>query len=433
MTWQMIEPSDLVPIIRHEPFRRVMLRLITTILLSQTHMSDPAVQSASPVSPSAFPSHPPLHFRGELIKATHSYLEGLHDEWQQLARQHPHREPFLLPYWFEAFAKTIAREEALPLVTVRADERLCGVLPLRRTGRFLGKVPARVLSSLSNVHSCRYDFMCDPNHVEGVARAAWQVLKNEPGWNVIEALAIPEGGAFEAILRCAAHDGYMTSRWPTLLSPFLSLPSDPSDPFGNSPSQYKKDRKRIEKRFERLREFGEPTFEVHSGFDEDKFNEFLTLEASGWKGHAGGAISCNRELVDFYRELLHGAANQNHLRLCELRVGDKPVAMELAFVVDGRCYSPKIAYDENFADASPGQQLARLAITDLVKRGIKRYDLLGPRARHKALWAGDVRPHANCYIFRPSLAGRVYYYIIDKVGPRVKKAKHARSGDPQSL
>ena len=393
-------------------------------------MSDLAVETEPPVPPQNTKNP---NFHGQLFNATRRDLEELHEEWRQLAQQQTHQEPFLHPYWYQTFAKTIAKDESIPLVVVRGDTNLAGVLPLRRTGRFLRKVPARVLSSLSNAHSCRFDFLCDHQYPDQIASAAWQALKNDPGWSVIEVHSIPEGGAFEGIMRHAARDGYMTSRWRTLLSPFLELPTDPADPFGNSPSQYRKDRKRVEKRFERLREFGEPSFKVYSEFEEALFFEFLALEASGWKGDAGGAIRCNQELVDFYRELLIAAAKEGHLRICALRVNDKAVAMELAFVVDGRCYSPKIAYDESFSAASPGQQLSRLAIADLVSRGISRYDLLGPRARYKALWAGDIRPHANCYIFRPSLAGKIYYYIVDKIGPRVKRAKYARCGDPQSL
>jgi CelD/BcsL family acetyltransferase involved in cellulose biosynthesis len=259
------------------------------------------------------------------------------------------------------------------------------------------------------------------------------VLKEDSQWTVIEVNAIPEGGSFESIMRCAERDGYLVSRWPTLLSPYLKLPTSPSDPFSNCPQHYKKDRRRLEKRFERIQAFGEPVFEVHTRFSEALFNEFLEMESSGWKGHAGGAIKCSPVLVDFYRELMSSAAREGHFRMSSLRVGAKTIAMELGFVVDGHCVSPKTAYDEAFSSGSPGQQLARLVIDDLVRQGISKYDLLGPRSRHKAIWAGDIRPHANCYIFRPSLTGKTYHYIIDKVGPRVKRAKYARYGDPQQL
>ena len=107
--------------------------------------------------------------------------------------------------------------------------------------------------------------------------------------------------------------------------------------------------------------------------------------------------------------------------------------MELAFVTENKCYSPKIAYDETLSKFGPGQILAKRAIQDLADAGIEKYDLLGPRARHKTMWAGDVRPHAHCFIFRPTLAGTSYYLLATRIGPTLRRAKYRRYGDPQSL
>jgi CelD/BcsL family acetyltransferase involved in cellulose biosynthesis len=182
-----------------------------------------------------------------------------------------------------------------------------------------------------------------------------------------------------------------------------------------------------------LQEEGEVSFEVVHDFDEKFFEEFLRLEGAGWKGKVGGAISCDPTIIDFYREALGSAATRGHLRMCALTLGGRRVAMELALVSDNKCYSPKIAYDETLSRFGPGQLMVRRIIQDLADRGIEKYDLLGPRARHKALWAGEVRPHANCFIFRPTLAGTAYYLLAARLGPMLKKAKHKRYGDPQSL
>jgi CelD/BcsL family acetyltransferase involved in cellulose biosynthesis len=119
--------------------------------------------------------------------------------------------------------------------------------------------------------------------------------------------------------------------------------------------------------------------------------------------------------------------------MCALTLNGRRIAMELALVTENRCYSPKVAYDERLSKFGPGQLLVRHIIQDLADRGIERYDLLGPRARHKALWAGEVRPHANCFIFRPNLAGTAYYLLAARLAPILKRAKYKRYGDPQSL
>ena len=374
-----------------------------------------------------------IKYTAKIIQAGPAELEALTPEWKALVEDRALSEPFFQPYWFRSFAQTINDGRPFPLIVVRDGSTLKGVLPLVRKRRFFGKLPALTLASLSNVHSCRYDFVCPESDRDEIARAAWKSLKENRHWNVIEATAVPEGGAFASIMEHAEKDGYHTTRWATLLSPYIELPIGSADAYQNCPARYKKDRKRLQRRFDRLKELGEPSFAVFTTFDETVYQEFLRLEGSGWKGQAGGAISCDPKLVKIYRDMLSGASDAGHLRVCTLSVNGQCIAMEMAFLIGDRCYSPKIAYNEEFSSCSPGQLLTRWAIDDLVKKDTSLYDLLGARARNKALWTGAVRPHANCYIFRPSIVGKFYHFVTANVAPRIKKAKYARYGDPQSI
>ena len=374
-----------------------------------------------------------IKYTAKIIQAGPAELEALTPEWKALVEDRALSEPFFQPYWFRSFAQTINDGRPFPLIVVRDGSTLKGILPLVRQRRFFGKLPALTLASLSNAHSCRYDFVCPESDRDEIARAAWTSLKTNRHWNVIEATAVPQGGAFESIMDHAERDGYHITRWPTLLSPYIELPIGSADAYQNCPARYKKDRKRLQRRFDRLKELGEPSFAVFTTFDETVYQEFLRLEGSGWKGKAGGAISCDPKLVKIYRDMLSGASDAGHLRVCTLSVNGQCIAMEMAFLIGDRCYSPKIAYNEEFSSCSPGQLLTRWAIDDLVKMDTSLYDLLGARARNKALWTGAVRPHANCYIFRPSIVGKFYHFVTANVAPRIKKAKYARYGDPQSI
>lgn len=374
-----------------------------------------------------------LPYTSTIMELSPSDLEGLQDEWRALVTTGEYSEPFYQPYWFRAFFQTFHGGKPAPFVIVRQGRALKGVLPLMRSRRFWGKFPARSLKGLSGIHSCRFDLMCESEHKDTIAESAWRALEDDSSWNVLEAHNVPEGGGFEALMRHADRAGYLVARWPTLLSPYLKLPVGHSDGLQNCPARYKKDRKRIESRLRKLQGEGEVSFEVIKTFDESFFKEFLRMEGAGWKGKAGGAIACNPTIIEFYRHALGCAASEGHLRMCALTLNGRRIAMELALVINNRCYSPKIAYDEGLSKFGPGQQMVRRIIQDLADKGIERYDLLGPRSRHKALWAGEVRPHANCFIFRPTLAGTAYYTLADRIAPMIKRAKYRRYGDPQSL
>lgn len=378
------------------------------------------------------PSAPP-HFTSTTVDLSPSDLDALEDEWRALVRRGEYAEPFFQPYWFRAFAQSFNRGKSAPFIIVRHGKALKGVLPLMRSNRFWGKFPARSLKSLSGIHSCRFDLICESEQKDAIAESAWQALERDRSWNVIEVHNVPEGGGFESIMRHAEREGYLVARWPTLLSPYLNVPVGQKDGLQNCPTRYKKDRKRLENRIRKFQEEGEISFEVVNDFDENFFADFLRLEGSGWKGKAGGAIACDPTVVDFYRHALSRAASNGHLRMCALTLNGRRISMEIALVTDNKCYSPKIAYDEQLSKFGPGQVMVRRIIQDLADKGIEKYDLLGPRARHKALWAGEVRPHANCFIFRPTLVGTAYYALADRIGPMLKRAKHKRYGDPQSL
>jgi CelD/BcsL family acetyltransferase involved in cellulose biosynthesis len=372
-------------------------------------------------------------FTSTIVEVTSSDIDALEDEWSDLVATGEYSEPFFQPYWFRAFSQAFHENKPTPFVIVRQGKYLKGILPLMRSRRFWGKIPARSLRSLSGIHSCRFDFICDPRHRDAIAESAWRTLEEDTSWNVIEAHNVPEGSGFEALMRHADRAGYLVARWPTLLSPYLNVPIGEKDGLQNCPVRYRKDRKRLESRLRQLRQEGEVSFEVLNDCDEELFQEFLALEGAGWKGKAGGAIACDPTIIDFYREALSRAASRGHVRMCALTLNGRRIAMELALVTENRCYSPKVAYDETLSRFGPGQLLVRHIIQDLADKGIERYDLLGPRARHKALWAGEVRPHANCFIFRPNLAGTAYYLLAARLAPILKRAKYKRYGDPQSL
>ena len=372
-------------------------------------------------------------YTATLEEVTLADLAELQDEWCDLVSQGEYSEPFFQPYWFRAFLESFHKGKPAPFVFVRDGDTLKGILPLMRSRRFWGSFPARSLQGLFGIHSCRFDFICETKDKDKIAEAAWGALERDSSWTVLQGQNVPEDGAFESLMRHAARSGYFVVRWPTLFSPYLNIPVGAKDPLQNCPERYKKDRKRLRSRLQKLQEQGEVSYEVLTHFDEDFFRNFLHLEGAGWKGEAGGAIRCNPAVVEFYRRVLQYAAAEDHLRMCAMKLNGRRISMELAFVTANKCYSPKITYDEDLSKYGPGQIMALFGIPDLADRGIKKYDLLGPRARHKAIWAGEIRPHANCFIFRPNVFGTACYLFASRLAPMLKRAKYKRYGDPQSL
>lgn len=369
----------------------------------------------------------------QLVEGPHVLLDSFTEEWDSLVARPSLDEPFLRPYWFIAFARAFNNGDPISLFTAREERELVGVLPMRRSQKFFGRIPGRTFSSLAGIHSCRFDLICEPSKRDAVSNAIWERLKGRDDWDVIEAEFVPLDGAFSHILHHAERDGYLTAIWPTQKSPYLTLPEPGSPPLQNCPPRYADARKRLGRYERRLKDRGEPTFETITTFTESLFEDFLEMEGSGWKGKAGSAIKCSPTTTQFYREASRDASDYGQFRMCVLSVDGRKIAMELALTGGSSCFSPKVAYDETFSNTSPGALLVQRIITDLTRHGFTRYDLLGSQGRHKAMWAGEVREHASMYVIRPNLLGRFHHLLLGSIAPRMRALRHRVYGDPQSL
>jgi len=90
------------------------------------------------------------------------------------------------------------------------------------------------------------------------------------------------------------------------------------------------------------------------------YEEFVALEASGWKGVAGTALLQRSASRDLLRDYLCVAGTA---QVRSLRIGDRLAASQLTVRVGGSLVLLKVAYDEQLAHLSPGNVL----MADLVE------------------------------------------------------------------
>jgi CelD/BcsL family acetyltransferase involved in cellulose biosynthesis len=85
--------------------------------------------------------------------------------------------------------------------------------------------------------------------------------------------------------------------------------------------------------------------------------QFLTLEAKGWKGRGRTALACRPGDARFFREVSRGFADQGRLMFLSLEAGTRVLAQSAALVGGEGLFGFRRAYDEDFARWSPGSQL----------------------------------------------------------------------------
>jgi CelD/BcsL family acetyltransferase involved in cellulose biosynthesis len=121
----------------------------------------------------------------------------------------------------------------------------------------------------------------------------------------------------------------------------------------------RKKRKELRRQRNRLAETGAVTLAIAStpAAVASALDDFLALEALGWKGRAGTAARCHDAIATFMRSAVTALAAQDKARVACLSVGERAIAALVTLRSAQSTWCWKIAYDEAFARFSPGVQL----------------------------------------------------------------------------
>ena len=85
--------------------------------------------------------------------------------------------------------------------------------------------------------------------------------------------------------------------------------------------------------------------------------DFLRLEAAGWKGRKRTALLCNPADATFTREMMTSLAPQGDAWIHALYLDGRPVSMQIVLRAGAAAFTWKTAYDEALHDFSPGMLL----------------------------------------------------------------------------
>ena len=191
--------------------------------------------------------------------------------------------------------------------------------------------------------------------------------------------------------------------------------------------KHAKDLRRLERR---MAAHGSVDYKVMQQ-DEDWqpwYDDFLSVEASGWKGEEGSAIRSSPADIAFFRSVLQHAHACGQLQLLRLTVAGKAVAMKLNLRSRGESYSLKIGYDDAYAQFSPGVLLEcfNIKVFELEPDSMRRMDSCAGENHPmiNRLWS-DRREIATVTLARHGLLLRALVRA-KQIALRLKQALHTR-------
>lgn len=231
---------------------------------------------------------------------------------------------------------------------------LCGFFPLQLRKRYKG-LPLRVLSLWNH----DYGSLCLPLLRAGYEKECLHTffdwLRHNSGVALFSIDELGADGPFHRYWIEVLHERALLSFTDeTYTRAFLQPDCADAETYFHQALSRKR-RKELKRLENRLGELGCLTYEVVAADQIEKgIEEFLQLEASGWKGKAGTAFANQVSHGDFFRQIGCEAARRGRLMLLALRLDGRPLAMKFNLLAGEGAFACKIAFDENFARYSPG-------------------------------------------------------------------------------
>jgi CelD/BcsL family acetyltransferase involved in cellulose biosynthesis len=386
-----------------------MARAGGSLRLQPAGWQDQKMPDHAPTPPSDPPSDQ-VATQQRLRAEVHASVDAVAAEWQRLADA-TGAAPFLRPGWFAAWWAAFGAGRPEILALRRPDGALAALIALHRR---LG----RVLSS-TNWHSPLYGMVvADQEAAAALAATLFERRPFEVSLGFVDAAA-PELDLYRA---AAAAAGYRMLERTMQRSPYV-VTTGTWDDFArqrlsrNRRSQLGRARRRLERE-------GRVELELADGRErlDEVLEEAFRIEASGWKGTNGTAITSRPDTRRFYRDVARWAAGEGWLRIAFLRLDGRAVAMMYLLETDRTLWYLKGGYDPGFEHHSPGMVLLASVIEDAFGRDLDRIELLGGDERYKLAFTGDVHDRLRFQAFASSAPGLLSFGAFSYGRPAARGA-----------
>jgi CelD/BcsL family acetyltransferase involved in cellulose biosynthesis len=287
-------------------------------------------------------------------------LRALEHVWTRILESIARPEFFFQYAWYKTALTTWAEEaENTYFIVAYRDQVPVAVCPLQMIRTRATGVPIRVLSP-PDPHGVSYsDFVCSRDAHPDLLTSLIEELRtsDQLRWDL---LILPKCFDTAAVApnsqRVADTTGVMAYPWDVCF--YFPCDQDMDSLYARMRPRQRRDLRKCGKR---LAQLGKVEFVWTRDPKQlpHLFDQFLSIEASGWKGAkgTGTAIKLNATLVHFYSTLMREFGEAGNCEINLLRVDGRNIAGDFALLANGTWNQLKIGYDEDFAKLSPGYLL----------------------------------------------------------------------------
>jgi Acetyltransferase (GNAT) domain len=235
---------------------------------------------------------------------------------------------------------------------------LCGFFPLEQMRGYKG-LPISYLQLWRN----KYSSLCTPliraEHARDCLNAFFEWLgKAEESGPIFSMEYLSGDGLFNQLLTDYANDNDNLLSIEERTNRALLERANSADDYINTALSGKR-RKEMRRQEKLLSQLGTLEYvALQPGDDVEAWlQQFLALEAKGWKGEEGSALGVQRETRELFLRQMREAASRDRLMMLALKLDGQPIAMKCNVMAGVGGFSLKITFDEKYASYSPGVHL----------------------------------------------------------------------------
>lgn len=289
----------------------------------------------------------------EMVDLTAVPLEA----WSRLSEHALEPNAFYAPAWALAVTKHVSGDENISALLAwdsPARRKLIGFLPVTSVWRAL-KLPLPLLVSW-HAYAPLATPLLDREYAADAAAGLLAAAK-EAGAQGLLLSVLTQGPVADAFREALAAQGsapkMLHSEERALLDATGNAETLLQEALGS------KKLKELRRQRNRLADDGEVRFSVSISPQQTEvaLEQFMKLEAAGWKGARGTALGAKDGLSRFVKEAARKLAPAGKFEVATLTRGADVVASGIVLRHGDRAYFFKIAYDERLSKCSPGVQL----------------------------------------------------------------------------
>lgn len=240
------------------------------------------------------------------------------------------------------------------------DGRVVGIIPLQRVLHSIGGVQLWLWALPSHPHISLVDPLIAPGVKAALLVERLCETLNQPGslaWHGLHLHKLADNSAFQRSLLAERPSLSLVEKMGQSMH-FDCRDIDTA--MRNCSTSFRRNLRRQRKKLE---QHGQVSFSLarHGPELEAAFNDFIRLEASGWKGEEGkaSAIRLHPYLMSFYTDLRDGFGWEDGCHIFLLKLDGVAIAAQFCLFAGSTLSIQKIAYDQTWHAEAPGSLLMR--------------------------------------------------------------------------